>query len=64
MKEEERRLVQEVFEIAMHSMKTEELLIQQENMDRYRKNVIEQTEQTAVAMVSYEIDIIRRAEIL
>ena len=53
--------VQEIFEIAMHSLLTEELILKQEQMDMYRKHA---EEESALCTVSYNVDIIRRGEIV
>ena len=53
-------IVQQIFSIAMHSIKTEELILQQEIIDRHKQGVIE----TATAVISYERDLITRGELI
>ena len=56
----DRDIIKEVFEIAFHSIQTEELMLQQENMDRYRREVLK--ENTAMNTVQFNVDIVRHAD--
>lgn len=64
MTRQEMDAVELIFEIAMHSMKTEEICLQQERIERARDRAMSMETMTAVTAVSYDADIVMRAEVL
>jgi len=51
-------IIKEVFEIAMHSLRNEEIILKQNAMERYMNN-IKKPEHSATSILTYEHDIIR-----
>lgn len=55
------RITKEVFEIAMHSLRNEEIFLKQEAMKKYMDS-IKEPPTSACATVTYEQDIIRASQ--
>jgi len=54
-------IVKEIFEIAMHSIRNEEIFLKQDAMQRYIKNITDIETLNATTVLTYEHDI-KRAE--
>jgi len=55
------RIIKEVFEIAMHSIRNEEIFLKKQAIEKYTKQVKEPIT-SACAAISYESDILRASE--
>lgn len=58
---EKERIIKEVFELAMHSIRNEEIFLKQQSYEKHIENEKNQTK-SAIAVIIYEKDIMRAAE--